>query len=39
VIIAHRLSTVKHADHIVVLENGSAAEYGNIKNWWLKSKA
>jgi ATP-binding cassette, subfamily B, bacterial len=28
VIIAHRLSTVKHADHIVVLENGSVAEYG-----------
>lgn len=28
VIIAHRLSTVKHADHIIVLENGTVAETG-----------
>lgn len=28
VIIAHRLSTVKHADHIVVLENGRVSEMG-----------
>lgn len=28
VIIAHRLSTVKHADHIIVLENGTIAETG-----------
>lgn len=29
IIIAHRISTVRHADHIVVLENGHIAEYGN----------
>ena len=29
VIIAHRLSTVKNADQIIVLENGSIAETGN----------
>lgn len=29
VIIAHRLSTVKNADQIIVLKNGQIAEYGN----------
>lgn len=29
VVIAHRLSTVKHADQIVVLENGTITEIGN----------
>ena len=29
IIIAHRISTVRHADHIVVLEDGHVAEYGN----------
>lgn len=29
VVIAHRLSTVKHADQIIVLENGCIAETGN----------
>ena len=29
VIIAHRLSTVKHADQIIVLNNGEIAEQGN----------
>ena len=29
IIIAHRISTVRHADHIVVLEEGRVAEYGN----------
>ncbi|MBS1601488.1 MAG: peptidase domain-containing ABC transporter [Bacteroidetes bacterium] len=29
VVIAHRLSTVKHADQIVVLENGRITEVGN----------
>ncbi|MEG1148166.1 MAG: ABC transporter ATP-binding protein [Niameybacter sp.] len=28
IIIAHRISTVRHAEHIVVLENGHVAEYG-----------
>ncbi|MBQ8081154.1 MAG: ATP-binding cassette domain-containing protein, partial [Clostridia bacterium] len=28
VIIAHRISTIQHADHILVLEDGKAAEYG-----------
>lgn len=28
VIVAHRLSTVKNADHIVVLSNGSIVEEG-----------
>jgi len=29
IVIAHRLSTVRHADQIVVLENGSIVEAGN----------
>ncbi|MBL7729364.1 MAG: peptidase domain-containing ABC transporter [Dinghuibacter sp.] len=29
VVIAHRLSTVKNADHIVVMENGQIVEMGN----------
>lgn len=29
IVIAHRLSTVRHADKIVVLENGSISEYGD----------
>ncbi len=28
IIIAHRISTIQHADHILVLEDGSRAEYG-----------
>ena len=28
IIIAHRVSTIQHADHILVLEDGKAAEYG-----------
>jgi ATP-binding cassette subfamily B protein len=31
VIVAHRLSTVRNADNIVVLENGKIAEQGNHK--------
>lgn len=29
IVIAHRLQTVKKADHIVVLDNGSVVEEGN----------
>ena len=28
IIIAHRISTIQHADHILVLDDGRAAEYG-----------
>ncbi len=28
IIIAHRISTIQHADHILVLEDGQEAEYG-----------
>ncbi len=28
IIIAHRISTIQHADHILVLDDGKAAEYG-----------
>lgn len=31
VVIAHRLSTVKNADQIIVLKNGEIVEYGNHK--------
>jgi ATP-binding cassette subfamily B protein len=37
VIIAHRLSTVKNAHNIVVLENGEIIESGNHKDL-IKSK-
>jgi ATP-binding cassette, subfamily B, bacterial len=29
VVVAHRLSTVKHADQIIVLERGTIAEQGS----------
>ena len=31
IVVAHRLSTVKNADQIIVLENGKIAEQGNHK--------
>jgi ATP-binding cassette subfamily B protein len=36
VIVAHRLSTVKNADNIIVLENGEIVEQGNHKELALK---
>jgi ATP-binding cassette subfamily B protein len=36
VIVAHRLSTVKHADQIVVLDNGSIAEVGTHQELVLR---
>jgi ATP-binding cassette subfamily B protein len=33
-VIAHRLSTVIHADHIAVLEKGSVVEEGNHQYLW-----
>lgn len=35
IIIAHRLSGLKHADKIIVLEEGHIVEEGNMKNFWL----
>lgn len=32
IIIAHRISTIQHADHIAVLEEGTLIEYGNHKD-------
>ena len=29
ILIAHRISTIQHADHILVLEDGKAVEYGS----------
>ena len=37
IIIAHRLSTVKHADKVVVLDKGKIIEEGNWKSL-MKSK-
>jgi len=39
VIVAHRLSTVKNADQIVVLENGKIVEIGSHKELVKKKKA
>ncbi|MDO6491219.1 MULTISPECIES: peptidase domain-containing ABC transporter [unclassified Cellulophaga] len=36
IIIAHRLSTVKNADNIIVLENGEIVEQGNHKTLSMK---
>ena len=36
IIVAHRLSTVKNADNIIVLENGEIVEQGNHADLTLK---
>lgn len=36
VVIAHRLSTVQHADQIIVMENGEAVETGNHQTLTMK---
>ncbi|MFZ4797335.1 MAG: peptidase domain-containing ABC transporter [Bacteroidia bacterium] len=36
VVIAHRLSTVQHADQIIVMENGEAVETGNHQSLTMK---
>jgi ATP-binding cassette subfamily B protein len=36
IVIAHRLSTVQHADQIIVMENGEAVETGNHQTLTLK---
>jgi ATP-binding cassette subfamily B protein len=33
VVIAHRLSTVKHADKIIVLDKGKVVEEGSHAEW------
>lgn len=39
IIVAHRLSTVKNADQIIVLDNGKIIEIGNHKNLTAKKGA
>jgi len=39
IIVAHRLSTVKNADQIIVLDNGKIIEIGNHKNLTIKKGA
>jgi len=48
IVIAHRLVTIQHADHIVVLEKGKVAEQGSLEellnrkgtfyNYWERQK-
>ncbi len=37
ILIAHRVSTIKNADHIIVMQDGEIAEYGNHDNLILKA--
>jgi|GEM_PF-2702007 len=39
IVIAHRLKTIKEADNIMVLENGSVAECGDFETLMLKDGA
>ena len=36
IVIAHRLSTLKNADKVLILENGSIREFGSRKELWEK---
>jgi len=36
VVIAHRLSTVRRAERIVVIDHGAISEIGSMKTWLMR---